>query len=324
MRWGAGNIVGISCGLAALAVPLAAGISSATATAPRSQVRLGELPRIPPHAASLGRVAGPTRMHITVALKVRDPAAMAAYARAVSTPGSTAYREYLSPTQFGLRFGPTAAQVAAVRASLRAHGLNPGRPTANGLAIPINATAAQVERAFSVSLARVVLSQGRRAVVASAPPAIDARVAGEVQAVVGLTSVSARPLLDRPRLLRPSAAARLAAGTRPHVATGGPQPCPEASTAASGQGAYTADQIASAYHFSDLYAAGDQGQGQTIAVYELESNDPADIAATIRRVLEDTALRDELIERGRRRAASFSWAETATGTAAVYRELVEL
>ena len=55
-----------------------------------------------------------------------------------------------------------------------------------------------------------------------------------------------------------------------------------------------------------------------------DPRDPADIAATIRRVLEDTALRDELIERGRRRAASFSWAETATGTAAVYRELVEL
>jgi subtilase family serine protease len=277
MRWGARTIVGISCGLAALAAPSLAGISSAIASASPPQVRLGELPRLPAHAAALGGLPGATRMHITVALKVRDPGSVAAYARAVSTPDSAFYRQYLTPARFAARFGPTAVQVAAVRASLRAHGLSPGPLTANGLAIPVSTTAAQVERAFSVSLARVALPQGRRAVVASAPPAIDTRVAGEVQAVVGLNSVSARPLLARP-VLRP-AGARPAAAARPNVVTGGPQPCAQASTAASQQGAYTADQIASAYRFSDLYVAGDQGQGQTIAVYELESNDPADIAA---------------------------------------------
>jgi subtilase family serine protease len=63
------------------------------------------------------------------------------------------------------------------------------------------------------------------------------------------------------------------------VVTGGPQPCPAASAAAPGQDAFTADQIASAYGFSGLYAAGDTGAGVTVAVYELESNDPSDIAA---------------------------------------------
>ena len=43
--------------------------------------------------------------------------------------------------------------------------------------------------------------------------------------------------------------------------------------------AYTADQIAAAYGFSGLYAAGDTGAGTTIALYELEPDDPADIAA---------------------------------------------
>ncbi|MGZ4349567.1 MAG: putative Ig domain-containing protein, partial [Solirubrobacteraceae bacterium] len=64
-----------------------------------------------------------------------------------------------------------------------------------------------------------------------------------------------------------------------HVATGGPQPCGAASAAAPGQSAYTADQIASAYGFSGLYGGGDSGAGITVAVYELESNDPSDIAA---------------------------------------------
>ncbi|MDQ6606294.1 MAG: putative Ig domain-containing protein, partial [Actinomycetota bacterium] len=63
------------------------------------------------------------------------------------------------------------------------------------------------------------------------------------------------------------------------VRTGGPQPCASAATAAPLQSAYTADQIASAYGLSGLYGAGDQGQGQTIALYELEPNDPRDVAA---------------------------------------------
>lgn len=41
---------------------------------------------------------------------------------------------------------------------------------------------------------------------------------------------------------------------------------------------YTADQIAAAYRFSSLYAAGNLGAGQTIALYELESFSPSDIA----------------------------------------------
>jgi len=44
------------------------------------------------------------------------------------------------------------------------------------------------------------------------------------------------------------------------------------------------------------------------------------LAAAIERVLEDTALRHTLIERGRRRVADFSWARAAEAHVAVYRE----
>ena len=50
--------------------------------------------------------------------------------------------------------------------------------------------------------------------------------------------------------------------------------------------------------------------------------DESDIAATIRRVLEDPALRARMAERGRARAAELSWEQTAELTAAVYRELL--
>ena len=222
-------------------------------------------------------VAPSTRMRVTVTLRPRDPAALAAYARAVSTLGSPDYHRYLTPGAFGRRFGATAAQVDTVREALRARGLAPGAVSQGGLSISVAASAGQLERAFAVGLERVAL-RGRASTIApSAQPAFAAGAAAGVQSVLGLdTSVTPRPLLIRaPR----TAAARPRAQAR--VSTGGPQPCADVKATQSspqGAGGFTADQIASTYGFSGLYEAGDKGAGVTVAVYELEPDDPSDIA----------------------------------------------
>lgn len=222
-----------------------------------------------------------TRLHVTVTLRPRDPVALAAYAQAVSTPGSASYLHYLTPAQFSRRFGPTPAQIARVRRSLRARGLQPGRTAAGGLSIPLRATAQRIEHGLAVSLHTRRLPGRRTAITASAAPSLGAG-SSAVQAVLGLNTTSApHPLLARsavraPALLRAPRSARARSG---HVATGGPQPCADASSTAAGQNAHTADQIASAYGFSGLYGAGDTGAGVTVAVYELEPNLPSDIAA---------------------------------------------
>ncbi len=262
--------------LAALTIP--AGVARA------QSVRVGSPPA---HAAgwrALPSVAPSLRLHVTVTLRPRDPAALAAYADAVSQPGSPQFRRYLTPTQFARRFGATPATVSAVRAALRAHGLNPGTASAGALSIPVTASAAALEGAFSISLQRYALPGRRTAIAASAAPAFAAAVAGDVESVVGLdTSASPQPLLVRPRTDSPNALGATPATphllSTAHVVTGGPQPCAAALTAAPEQSAYTADQIASAYGFAGLYAAGDFGQGVTVAVYELEPDDANDIAS---------------------------------------------
>ena len=50
--------------------------------------------------------------------------------------------------------------------------------------------------------------------------------------------------------------------------------------------------------------------------------EPADIARAIREVVEDQTLREQLIERGRTRAAGLSWENTARATLDVYREVL--
>lgn len=268
--------------IACAAVVLGAGGGSALAAAASGPplVRVGASPAPARFARAVGALSSSVRMHVTVVLKARDPSALAAYARQVSTPGSSLYRAYLTPAEFGARFGPTTAELRAVQASMRAHGLTPGAPSANRLAVPVSGTAGAIERAFSLSFRRVVTSGGRVAILASAAPALDRGIAATVQAVVGLTTVSApKPLLARTsRVVRKSSVASRP-GVAPRPAGDSPQACPSASAAAASQGAHTANQIAAAYGFNGLYAAGAEGQGQTIAIYELESYDPNDIRA---------------------------------------------
>lgn len=252
-----------------------AGAASALAAGSPTRVRVGRAPAVAATARDIGGVAAATPMHVTVALKAQDAAALATYAREVSTPGSSLYHVFLTPAQFAQRFGATTAQVDAVTASLRSHGLRLGQVPANRLSIPVSGTAAQVERAFSLSFRRRSLPKGKVAVIANAAPAFDSKVAGDVQGVLGLSSVSS----PQPRLLRPSVKANAVPRIAPHVAAGAASPCPTAQSAAARQSAYTADQIAAAYRFTDLYAAGAEGQGQTVAIYELEPYASSDISA---------------------------------------------
>ena len=198
--------------------------------------------------------AGPR--HITVVLAPRSSAALRAYAGAVSDPGSPLFRHYLTTAQFARRFGAPPATVARVLRRLRALGLTPGALAADHLAI-----SAVPARGGS----RRPLAMLARLAVGSLPG---------VQTLEGVRpTAEPHPLLVRAALRRSSLAAR------PHVLTGGPQPCPDARNAASSAGAYTADQIASAYGLSDVYRNHDFGAGVTIAVYELEPVAASDLAA---------------------------------------------
>jgi subtilase family serine protease len=260
--------------LAACAIAIAAALHSGPAAASARGIRVGPAPLLPAAARLLGALPVSTPLKVAVALAPRDPAGLAAFAGAVSTPGSALYRDYITPGQFAQRFGPTPAQIASVRASLRAHGLTPGAVSANGLAMPVTATAGALGHALSISFSRVLAPDGRVAIANTAAPLFDSGVARLVQGVVGLDSLSVPvPLAVHPRGVPTS---RVSA---PHVVTGGPQPCAPASTAAPGLQAYTIDQIAAAYGFSGLYGQGDEGAGQTVAIYELEPDAPSDIAA---------------------------------------------
>ncbi len=255
-------------GLAAVATASPLGSGSVGAI-----MRIGRAPVVPAGATARGGVPRSSVIDATVALRPRDPAALAAYAQAVSTPGSAVYHHYLSVAQFAQRFAPSGAEVASVRAALEAQGLHPGALGANGLSLDLKASAGTMSTAFATSFERYQVPGGRTAFANTAAPALSTSVSGLVEGIVGLDTLQ----VPRPAGLvkAPRARARAAAvAGRDTTAPGEGQPC----TAGATSGGYTAGQIASAYGLSDLYAAGDGGSGTTVAVFELEPYSASDIA----------------------------------------------
>ena len=262
--------------MGALASTALLAFGAATAAASTALVRVGSVPVIPHGARVVGSLPSVNKLDLTIALEPQDPGGLQALATEVSTPGTPLFRHYLSVSQFAQQFGATPAHIAAVQSTLRSAGLSVGTVTANNLTLPVTGTAAQVQKAFSVSESQVKLPSGRVAYANAQSPMLQSSIARYVQGVIGLDDVT----LDQPAGLatqsRPTAKLARPAG-RPHVPTGGPQPCSSA-TALQASGGLTADEIATAYQFSGLYGAGDLGAGQTIALFEQQPYNPTDVA----------------------------------------------
>jgi hypothetical protein len=231
---------------------------------------------IAPHGARrLRPLARSTTVSAAVVLKPRDDAALQRFIAAATDPDSSDFHHYLTPGAFGARFGPTAQAISAVRGQLRSDGLTVGETAANGLVIPFHGPAMTVETAFTTELSQFALPGGGIAHAPTTSVSLPAGVAGYVTAVLGLNDLvrehrtGSAPPTTRSR--HDGRDGHADARTAAVAATpGGPKACSDAAGAATQFGGLTDDEIANAYGATDLYAGGDTGAGQRIAVYELE------------------------------------------------------
>jgi subtilase family serine protease len=236
-----------------------------------------------------GTLPGGAEMHLDVALRPQDPAALERFATETSTVGSPNFRHYLSVSEFAQRFGATPGQIEAVSSALSAHGLHVGEPLANDLLLPVTGTAAQVEATFSVGLSQITLPTGRNAFLNQEAPAVASSVAPYVQAVFGLNSVAIPE--TKPPIAATSQSFMLTSPLAAAIAspdqntTGGPAPCSSLTSEQlvfaedDGEFGRTAEELANDYQFSGLYKANDFGQGVTVALLEIEKFQESDIAA---------------------------------------------
>ena len=179
----------IALGAGALAIPILAGVGSAGAAS--SMVRLNGSMLPSAHvAANNAAVPRSQRVSFQVQLRLRDQAGADALAKAVSTPGSAQYRQYLTPEQYRARFAPTQASVDAVSAWLTSQGLKVTNVPANRAFVAAEGSAAQVEAAFKTALVTVD-ANGKKA--NTSEPAVPANLINSIDGVTGLSDVQMRP-----------------------------------------------------------------------------------------------------------------------------------
>jgi len=263
-----------------LTFPAVPAASAATAMVRSS----GSVPAVPRGSHAVGALPGTTMLSVDVVLRPRDQAALDAFADAVSTPGSPMFRQYIARGEFAEKFGPTRSAISAVRLWLSGKGLTVGTTSTDGLIIPVQGPAATMASAFGIGFERYRLPSGRVVRVPTAEPLVPADLASVLTGIVGLDDL-ARPT---PELVRGTSnrgtgksggsdsASPGTNGTsqRNAQAASGPQ----ASCAAMTDAGLSATQLAQAYSFSAVYGWGDEGQGSTIGIYELEPYLPSDVA----------------------------------------------
>ncbi|WP_370086001.1 protease pro-enzyme activation domain-containing protein [Streptacidiphilus sp. MAP12-16] len=251
-----------------------------------SPQRVGSAPRIPAGAVKTGGAAGSTTVQLSVGLEPRDPQALKSFIAATSTKGNPQYHHYLAKGQFAATFGPTQATIAAVTASLKAQGLNPGTVSADGLSIPMTTTLAAAAHAFGTSFSSYKLKDGTTGYANSAAPQIAGNVAGYVSGVTGLESLTHRQSMHTG--LRTTGAkaggSSTATTTRRTAVASGPQICAGATSALStltgspsdGSGYYSAGNLANTYGMEHTATS---GSGVTIGVFEMENFSNSDLAS---------------------------------------------
>jgi Pro-kumamolisin, activation domain/Bacterial Ig-like domain (group 3) len=190
---------GTALGVASAAA--ASGTVAATATATVSPANAsGRVTGVPgtavmPAAASGLRALGaaaPTATVTTDVFLADNSFALAAFATSVSKPGSDDYQHFLTPAQVQARFGPTPAQVDAVKQWLRNAGLGVTRTNAQQLTA--TGTTTQIDAAYDTTLERYSDAKGSFTAPSSAA-SVPAAVSGSVLSVLGLSS---RQPLERP------------------------------------------------------------------------------------------------------------------------------
>ena len=274
-------------GLAFGATQVATAVPSRTSAATRIAVEAA--PALPHGAESAAAPAASSKLSLDVELKTGHEAQLEAYASAVADKNSPYYHQYLTPSQIAEYFGASADQVAAVTEQLRSEGLTVGQATSDGMFLPVSGTVAQSEHAFGVTIAGYQAA-GRKFYANTTSPTVSSAISGDVSRIVGLDDVSyAVPhyTLTKHKLATAPLSKAVTAKATSNSSVG---TCSAINTywndynathetdLQEGSGYYTTDEVASAYGINSAIAAGDDGSGVTVAVFELENYDPTGVA----------------------------------------------
>lgn len=257
--------------LAAVLIGLAGGVSAQTVRAPRITSAIRESQRIvlkgnthPLARKDLDRGAAPDglamdRMLLVLKRSPEQDADLKNLLEAQQNPASPAYHKWLSPEEFGRRFGPGDEDLGTVTSWLQSRGFRIDL-IANGRGvIEFSGTAGQVRAAFQTTI-RKFAAGGVEHWANATDPSIPAALSPVVEGVASLNNFRTRSLLRKtPGSFRASRGEPLL-------------------NAYTGEHFLAPADYAVAYNIQPLYDAGITGEGATIAVVAPTNFDVQDVA----------------------------------------------
>lgn len=113
-----------------------------------------QMPDVLRRSTNLGPAALDQPIHLCVALNLRDPDGLKAYADAVSSPKSPLYRRFLEPGQIASLYALPYSDVQNVADYFRSHGFTVSRIGRTNTSIILDGTVAQANAAFNTKIAR--------------------------------------------------------------------------------------------------------------------------------------------------------------------------
>lgn len=265
--------------LGAIARRGAVGLAAAAVTCLAATPALAEGPQA--GAAAVG--AAPVARQIRLVFPLQaDLAGLGRLALAVSSPGSPAYGRYQSIAALARRFGASRVVRRRVVGYLRHEGARSVAVDATGLFAEATFSVGLAEHLFAVPLARYRTASDTYFVApteaATVPPALSGLVTGVVGLDTRLLAAAAPPIGAR-GVVRARAAAAASQPTSGYEPASGTQSGCQAGEATQG---FTPNQYLTAYDYARLHEAGIRGQGERVALIEIDGFRRSDIVTFAR------------------------------------------
>lgn len=162
-------------------------------------------------------------------------------------PGSPNYHQWLTPEQYGDRFGASTQDANTIAAWLQSQGLTVHAIGRGRSWIAFGGTAAQLEAAFQTELHEYIVN-GEVHIANATEPSVPATLNGIVRGIRGLNDFRPKP---GPRTLRKPIAGQ---GAKPQF------------TSSFGDHNLSPNDFSTIYNVNPLYSAGIDGTGQTLVI----------------------------------------------------------
>jgi uncharacterized repeat protein (TIGR01451 family) len=231
----------------------------------------GHVPSVVAHgqARAIGHVDAEKTVNLSLGLPLRNRPSLTNLLNQIYDPASANYAHYLTPQQFTEHFGPTEKDYQAVIQFARKNGLKVTGTPGNRMLLSVSGRAADVERAFAVTLNRYQHpTEAREFYAPDREPSVPEGL--PVQDISGLDDFR-----------RPHPNFHLKPGTTPvPLETAAPKiksaaaVNPDATTGSGPQGNYIGDDFRRAYVPGTTL----NGAGQTVALVQFDGYFASDIA----------------------------------------------